>query len=208
MSTARANTRKTGFTLLEIMLAVVILGMMALSIYSFVRSNLVALRVSSEVAATDAAYDGLRDLLTAQWQSLPSGMGALTGDAVKVSDLSRDQVTWTCSAGPGLLTRYANSDYIVSMRLRAEPNNANRLDLVFIRRAAQDQAATDVNESWIPLLQNVQGLEIRYFDPRLNVWQDRWTDNVALPRLIRVTVSRKDSTIPWQAIIPLSRSSL
>lgn len=208
MSTARANTRRTGFTLLEIMLAVIILATMSLAIYRFVQSNLVALRMSSEITAIDMAYDGLRDLLTAQWQSLPSGAGALSGDAVKVNDVSRDEITWTCGAGPGLLTRYATSDYVVSMSLRAEPNNSSRLDLVFTRRPTQDQAATDVHESQIPLLQNVQSLEIRYFDPRLNVWQDRWTDNVALPRLIRVTVARKDSTIPWQAVIALSRTSL
>lgn len=208
MSIARANKRRGGFTLLEIMLAVVILAMMSLAIYRFVQSNLVALRMSSELTATDAAYDGLHDLLSAQWQSLPSGAGAMLGDAVKINDLSRDEISWTCGAGPGLLTRYANSDYTVSMRLRPEPKNADRLDLGFLRRPVADQAATDVHESWIPLLQNVEGLEIRYFDPRLNVWQDRWTDNVALPRLVRVSIARKDSTIPWQAIIALGRSSL
>ncbi len=208
MSTAQANKSRTGFTLLEIMLAVAILSIMALAIYRFVQSNLVALRVSSEIATTDAAYDGLRDLLTEQWQNLPSGAGALSGDAVKVNDLSRDQITWTCGAGPGLLTRYAGNDYIVSMSLRPEPKNPDRLDLGFNRRPANDQAATDVHESWIPLLQNVEGLEIRYFDPRLNVWQERWTDNVALPRLVRLTVARKDSSIPWEAIIALGRTSL
>jgi len=208
MFIAWAKSKRPGFTLLEIMLAVAILAVMSLAIYRFVETNLLVLRTSSEIAASDAAYEGLRDLLTAQWQSLPSGAGALLGDAVKVGDLSRDQITWTCSAGPGLLTRYANDDYTVSMRLRADAKNADQLDLGFIRRPVDDQAATNVHESWIPLLQNVQGLEIRYFDPRLNVWQERWTDNVALPRLVRVTVARKDSTIPWQAIIALGRTSL
>ena len=208
MCIARANNGRRGFTLLEIMLAVVILATMSLAIYRFVQSNLIALKMSSEITATDAAYDGLHDLLSAQWQSLPSGAGAMTGDAVKINDLSRDEISWTCGAGPGLLTRYANIDYVVSMRLRPEPKNTDRLDLGFIRRPVGDQAATDVHESWIPLLQNVEGLEIRYFDPRLNVWQDRWTDNVALPRLVRISIARKDSTIPWQAIIALGRTSL
>lgn len=208
MSTGQANKSQTAFTLIEIMLAVAILGIMALAIYRFVESSLVALRVSSEVTTSDAAYDGLRDLLSEQWQRLPTGVGALSGDAVKINDLSRDEITWTCGAGSGLLTRYANADYVVSMRLRAEPKNSKRLDLGFIRRPALDQAATDVHESWIPLLQNVDSLEIRYFDPRLNVWQDRWTDNVALPRLVRVSVMPNGSTVPWQAIIALGRTSL
>src|SRR3954454_17391774 len=124
MFTAWAKRPRTGFTLLEIMLAVVILATMSMAIYRFVQSNLLALRISSETAAVDASYDGLRDLLISQWQNLPSGSAALTGDAVKVSDRSRDQITWVCGAGPGLLTRYASGDFNVSMRLRPEPKNS------------------------------------------------------------------------------------
>ena len=208
MFTAPANEQDKGFTLLEIMVAVGIFAIMSLSIYRFVQANLVAVRVSSEVSSADSLYDGLRDLLTAQWQSLPSGVGAMSGDAVKVSDLSRDQITWRCGAGPGLLTRYANSDYVVSLRLKAEENDPEKIDLGIVRRPFNDEAATDVHESWVPLIRNVQSLEIRYFDPRLNVWQDRWSDNVALPRLVRISIGRKDAAFPWQAIIALSHTAL
>ena len=30
-----------------------------------------------------------------------------------------------------------------------------------------------------------QTLKIRYFDPRLNTWVDKWTDTVTLPRLVQ-----------------------
>src|SRR5439155_13892904 len=63
ISTARA------FTLLEIMLAVIILGMMSLAIYRFVQANITAMRISSEADAMEARYDGLRELLTQQLQS-------------------------------------------------------------------------------------------------------------------------------------------
>ena len=68
--------RRRGFTLLEIIIAVAILATMALSIYRFVQSNLVAIRVSSDAIASEARYDGLREVLTTQWQSLPPGKGA------------------------------------------------------------------------------------------------------------------------------------
>src|SRR5271167_1586344 len=64
----RGYSRSGGFTLLEVTLAVAILAMMSLAIYRFVQTNLIAIRVSSEASAADARYDGLRDLLTAQWQ--------------------------------------------------------------------------------------------------------------------------------------------
>lgn len=209
MSIAPADLRsRRGFTLLEIMLAVAILGMMSLAIYRFVQSNIVALRLSTEATAADAAYAGLRDLLTTQWQSLAPGTGALSGEPLKLSDRSRDEIRWVCGAGPGLLTRYAPGDFSVIMRLQPQDKKSNRLDLGLLRKPTEDASFTDVNESWVPLLDNVQTLQIRYFDSRLNTWVDRWTDTVTLPRLVKVIVGRNDAAVPWEAIIPLARTSL
>ena len=72
--------RARAFTLLEIMLAVIILGMMSLAIYRFVQANVTAVRISSEADAAEARYDGLRELLTQQLQSLPPGTAALAGE--------------------------------------------------------------------------------------------------------------------------------
>ena len=44
-----APVKRHAFTLLEITLAVAILGLMAVSIYRFVSTNLVAVRVSADV---------------------------------------------------------------------------------------------------------------------------------------------------------------
>lgn len=201
------SVRSAGFTLLEIIIAVSILAMMAMSIYRFVQSNLVAIRVSSDAIAADARYDGLREVLAEQWQSLAPGKGALLGDTYKLSDRSRDEVRWLCGPGPGLMTRYAAGEYVVSLRLQSE-KNSDRYDLGILRRPKSDSAATDVNESWVPLIENVSGLQVRYFDVRLNVWVERWTDTGTLPRLVKVTVDRGDSTTPWEAIIPLGRTPL
>ncbi len=199
---------RSGFTLLEIILAVVILGMMALAIYRFVQSNLIAIHVSSEASAADARYDGLRELLTAQWQSLAPGAGALLGEPLKVEDRPRDEIRWTCSAGPGLLTRYAPGDFVVALRVQRESEKSDRLNLGLLRKPKNDQAVTAENESWIPLIENVNSLQVRYFDPRLNSWLDRWSDSLTLPRLIKVTIRPVDGLPPWEVIIPLGRTPL
>ena len=197
--------RCRGFTLLEIIIAVVILATMAMSIYRFVQSNMSAIRVSSDAIAADAHYDGLREVLTAQWQALPTGRGALLGDAFKLESRSRDEIRWVCSSGPGLMTRYASGDFLVTLRLQS---NHDRFDLGFSRKPVNDSGLSDVGQSWIPLIDNVTSLEIRYFDARLNVWVERWTDANTLPRLVRVTVGRGDSGTAWEAIIPLGRTPL
>jgi prepilin-type N-terminal cleavage/methylation domain-containing protein len=193
------------FTLLEISLAVAILGLMSLAIYRFVQSNLIALRVSSVASAADARYGGLREILAAQWQGLTVGTGALAGQPLKLNDRSRDEVTWVCSAGPGLLTRYAPGDFVVTMALKPPDKGSKRLDLGFLRRPKDDPSITNARESWVPLIENVESLQIRYFDARLNTWVDRWTDIVVLPELVKVVIGRGDSAVTWEANIALRR---
>src|SRR6059036_3740396 len=103
-----------GFTLIEIMLAVGILGIMSVAIFRFVQSNMTALYVSSDTAAADAQYDGLRELLT--------------GEPFKLGDRERDEIRWSCGAGPGLLTRYAPNDFTVALRLQPGNEKSGRLD--------------------------------------------------------------------------------
>ena len=209
MSTVQARRKqRSAFTLLEITLAVLILAMMSLAIYRFVQSNLTALRVSAQINAVDARYSGFESLLASQWQSLPSGTGALVGEPLKLNDRPRDEITWVCSAGPGLLTRYAAGEYRVSMRLRPTAKDSNTMEIGLARRPKIDEANAAERESWIPLLPNVQSLQIRYFDPRLNTWVDRWTDTVTLPRLVKVAIGRTDNPAPWEAIIALGRTPL
>jgi prepilin-type N-terminal cleavage/methylation domain-containing protein len=209
MSIVAANdNRRSAFTLLEIMLAVAILALMSLAIYRFVQANVVALRISNETTSADIRYDALRDLLTAQLQSLPAGSAALTGEPLKLNDRARDELKWTAGAGVGVLTRYAPSDFIVSMRLQPEKKDSDRLDLGLLRKPKNDESYTDVHESWVPLVTDVRSLEIRYFDPRVNVWVPRWSDTVTLPRLVKVVIERNDAAVPWEAIIPLGRTPL
>lgn len=204
----RIRNRCHAFTLLEILLAVAILGMMALAIYRFVQSNIQALRISSEMTTADVRFDALREILANQWQGLAPGSGALTGETLKLEDRARDEVKWTCGAGPGLLTRYASGDFTVTLRVQPESKKSDRFELGFLRKPKDDQALTNAHESFIPLIQDVQSLQIRYFDPRLNVWLDKWTDTVTLPRLIKVTIGRNDAAVAWEAIIPLGRTPL
>ena len=192
-----------GFTLLEIMLAVAILGMMAIAIFRFVQTNLIAVRFSAETAAADAQYDGLRDLLTTQWQSLSPTRAKMVGEPFKLNDRERDEIKWSCGAGPGLLTRYAPGEFTAVLRL--QPND-DRLDLGILRKPEDESDVGEKNETWVPLIKNVGSLEISYFDPNANDWLPRWPGGNKLPSLVKVSVGRPDATEPWEAVIPLRRT--
>lgn len=200
------RVRSGGFTLLEITLAVAILGMMSIVIYRFVAANLIAMRVSSEQNANEARYAGFINLLTAQWQDLPSGAGALSGEPFKFNDRPRDEITWLCGSGPGLLTRYGPGEFLVSMRLRPAGDKTDRMEIGFTRRPRETAEGSTEGETWVPLLDNVRGLQIRYFDPRLNAWVDKWPPGGPAPRLISLVIDRPDRSVPFEAIIPLGRT--
>lgn len=196
--------RERAFTLLEIIMAVAILATMAMAIYRFVQSNLVAIHLSTDSLASDARYDGLRDVLAEEWQSLPTGKGALLGEAFELGDRERDEVRWVCGPGPGLMTRYAAGQFVVALRLQSG-KKSDHYDLGFLRKPANDESLTNANETWVPLIEDVRALQIRYFDARINVWVEKWTDAQNLPTLVKVTIDRSDASAPWESIIPLRR---
>lgn len=198
---------RRGFTLLEIMLAVAILGMMAMVIYRFVATNLTIMRVSAEESTAEARYSGFINLITTQLQDLPSGQGALSGEPFKFNDRPRDEINWICGSGPGLVTRYAPGEFIVSVRLRPKGGKGEEMEIGFNRKPRDTAEGSTEGETWVPLLDKVTSLQVRYFDVRLNAWVERWTDTVTLPKLIKVVIGRpdRDST---EAVIALGRTSL
>jgi prepilin-type N-terminal cleavage/methylation domain-containing protein len=208
MSTGRdKRARRGGFTLLEIILAAAILGLMSMAIFRFVQTNITVLRISATQSMEEARYAGLLELLTAQWQDLPTGVGALGGDTYKFNDRPRDEIIWACSAGPGLFTRYASGEFTVRMRLRPMKEGSDRFQLGCYRKPRDEAEGADEKETWVPLMDDVTGLRIRYFDTRLNAWVERWTDTGTLPRLIEMIIQRPNQP-DWQAIVALGRTPL
>jgi prepilin-type N-terminal cleavage/methylation domain-containing protein len=199
--------RHSAFTLIEIIMATAILGLMATAIFRFVQANIAALRISAVENLEEARYSGLLDLLTAQWQDLPTGVGALAGDTYKFNDRPRDEIIWACSAGPGLLTRYAGGEYTVRMRLRPIKEGSDQLQLGCYRKPRDEAEGNDEKETWVPLIDDVGGLRIRYFDTRLNAWVERWTDTGTLPRLIELIIQRPNRP-DWRAVVALGRTPL
>lgn len=195
-----------GFTLMEIMLAVAILGMMSVAIFRFVQSNMIALQLSSDSGAADARYAGLRDLLTAEWQPLNPLSAMMVGEPFKLGDRERDEIKWKSSAGPGLLTRYAPGEFTVVLRLQPGNEKGGWLDLGLSRKAQEDSDTGEAPETWVPLIKNVNSLEISYFDANANNWLPRWPLGGRLPLLVKITVGRGDSAVPWETIIPLRRT--
>src|SRR4051794_1137843 len=92
------------FTLLEVMIAVLIISMLMMGVYRFVKSVLIAVNVSTESTVTKQQMEGFMSFLTAQLGDLPiKQQGVLTGTPHKYNNLPADEMDWVCLAGQGVL---------------------------------------------------------------------------------------------------------
>ena len=190
----------SAFTLIEVMLAVSITGLVALGIFRFVQANLMAVGVSIEQSARDVSMRALMKILQDQLNALPvMESGALLGEAHLFNKLPSDEMQWICSAGPGLFTIQARGDYKVTLRLKPTPTSGV-FDLG-IRRMIAD--ATNKDENWWPLMREMKALEIRYFDPRINAWLEKWTDLSTRPTLVRLRLWRVNDDSPYEQVLSL-----
>lgn len=203
------------FTLLEIMLAVAILGIVGVAIFRFTETTLTVTRIAVQNGETSQAVTGFTHLLQAQLDSLPtSGVGAVTGTSLKAGESPRDELVLVCEAPAALLSRRAPGAWRMQLALRgaADPARGNTLGLQRLG-PAEDDTAVDVNKpagpalltdaatrrktaamagDWVPLLDHVAGFEVNYFNGRLNGWLPKWNDPNAVPDCLRVRLTFAD----------------
>ena len=214
------NGARHGFTLLEVMIATLIIALMTFGLYRFITSNLLALQYSTELHDERQSMYALVKFLQVQLNDLsPKHVGVLTGAPFKFQNLSSDEMTWICRAGHGLLTDAAEEEYkvtlalqpvkdtnVLELGLRREPagdENDQRLNADFFKRGSGTQ-----KYNWLPLLKGVSAIKIRYFDPRLNAVVERWNDLNARPSLVMISIWRNPDDLPYEAVLPVLAAKL
>jgi prepilin-type N-terminal cleavage/methylation domain-containing protein len=204
---------RRAFTLLEVMLAVAIIGLVAVSMFRFVNVNLQAIRISTERGTRQEAVRGLTALVQSQLNSLaPLLQGALLGHQYTFQNVPSDELQWKCEAGNGLLTENASSEYKVTLAVRRD-TQAGKSWLSLRREVSKDLGTyesggvtyetTDPKAppNWVNLMDHVDGIEFRYYDARQNSWVENWTDAAARPTLVRIWLWQEKNPVPYEAVL-------
>jgi type II secretory pathway component PulJ len=187
------------------MLAVMVMALVAFSIYRFVETDLQAIKISTEDTTQKGAVQALIAVLQNEFCNLsPAQPSALLGEAHKFNGKASDQVSWLTQAGNGLFTEDAEGPWKATLILRPE-DKTHTYTLGLLRQLPDN---SNKEEHWLPLLPNVDAVEIRYFDQRLNVWLEKWADTGSRPALVRVRIWRTDQTVPYEAVIALPPTKL
>jgi prepilin-type N-terminal cleavage/methylation domain-containing protein len=211
---AARHSRRAAFTLLEVMLATLIVSLLVFALYRFISTTLFALGATTALAEERQSLDALTRMLQSQLNDLPPrGTGVLLGKANRFHDLSSDEMTWLCRAGQGVMTGAAPGEYRVTLTVQPAKENAAELELGLRREIATADAKSDVDfftrgssasrYNWLPLIRPIAALEIRYFDPRSNSMITQWNDLNTRPTLVEVKVWKRADSLPFDVILPV-----
>ena len=183
------------------MLAVMVMALIAVSIYRFVLTDLQSIKISTDETTRKSAVQALVAVLQEEFSNLPpTQQNAFAGEAHKFNQKASDQVEWLTQAGNGLFTQAAQGQWRVTLMLRSQ-DKTNTYTLGLLRQLPDNNSSSSKQDHWLPLLPDVDAIEIRYFDPRLNSWLDRWSDGQSTPSLVRVRIWRTGETVPYEAVI-------
>ena len=203
----RASSNRRGFTLLEVMIGVAVIALITISIYRFVASTLLAIRVTT--AANDDRHSlvALVKAVEAELQDLPPKMnGVIQGTPHKFDNLQADELQWYCKGGNGLFTKAAEGEWYSTLTI--QPHRETRELEIGLRRRPIDGKPADHRDKWLPLLHRVKALEVKYFDRRLNAWIERWNPQDARPALVRLRIWREADEPPYESVIAIPSANL
>jgi hypothetical protein len=65
---------------------------------------------------------------------------------------------------------------------------------------------SDKDATWVPLLQNVTALRLRYWDDRLGQLLDNWRDPAVRPSFVIVSITREGEDVPFEAVLRVPSS--
>ena len=194
--------RPAGFTLLEIMVGVGVLGMLLISMYQLVGTQLMALQSTREAQLESVAMQGLVRYVQGLLAGLPLRQtDVLRGVHHVYGMVPADELQWVARPGMGVLTSAAaDDDYAVTLTIQPRTSTSRRQDLGIRRRLVTEP---DSSYEWITLLPDIVALEFAYFHPSLGLWQEKWEETNTRPTLVRMKVWRREGEDPFETVLPV-----
>lgn len=200
---------RAAMTLLEVVLAVAVLSMISLAVFSFVKANVNAIKTTSLDIDDEVSRERLVELVQEEFYNLPTtGQSTLLSKAVKVSGRDLDTVEWRSKGGPGLLTTAAKGEYQARLRIKPLKNNNSKYEIGIERELVMQETALGLvagagtsKPDWVVLIPAAQSMRCRFFDPRLNTEVENWSDPSARPSYMRLSIMREGDTVPMEAVV-------
>jgi prepilin-type N-terminal cleavage/methylation domain-containing protein len=188
----RADRRRRGFTLVEVMLAVTILGLIITAVYSTWSAALMAWRRGGDASEVFQRQRIVMDTLTELAQSVvfyPS-----QPDLYAVTAKSRpnwgDTVSFVTASDVLLPPSEAIDAGMRRVTISMEQDEYGRKYLAIVNAPAVSVDQTNITAALQAhvLSMDVSGFYVRFLDPRSNTWVDSWDETNLIPLALEFTL--------------------
>ncbi|MEQ1862738.1 MAG: prepilin-type N-terminal cleavage/methylation domain-containing protein [Chthoniobacteraceae bacterium] len=199
--------RRRAFTLIEVIVAVVLIGLIAVTLQRFVTTMLIGIGVSSEREAESERAAGLFRYIDAQLDDLtPRAQSSLLGTPHKFgNNLPSDELQWRCLPGAGTLSSTGTGEWFVTLTVMPQSKTSAKLDLGLKRRYVD---ADETSYDWVPLMKDVAGVKFEFYSQQFNAWLERWNETASRPRLVRMRLWRTKDSLPETAVFTVNSARI
>lgn len=185
---SKRRTRSTGFTMLEIMLAIAVFGMVLVTIYS-VWVMILRATESGRKAAAEAQRERVAMRTIEEALSCVQSFNESIQYYGFVADNSESRLSFVARL-PGSFPRSGRFGDLTTRRVEFSLEAGRDFGKDLVLRQAPIVMDFDEDEMNHPLVlgKNIEKMSFEFLDPRKNEWIDEWTQTNQVPKLIKVNL--------------------
>lgn len=195
MRSHKTSKTRSGFTLVEVLLAVTILGLVMTAVYSTWSAVLTAWRRGSDASEVYQRQRIVIDTLTELAQSVV--YFSASPSLYAVEGVSKpgwgDSVSFVTASDVALPPSEAIAAGMRRVTISLEQDEYGRKYLAIVNAPAVSASNTttvaDTTLQAHVLSMDVSGFSVRYLNPRDSTWYDKWEDTELIPSAMEFTVA-------------------
>jgi prepilin-type N-terminal cleavage/methylation domain-containing protein len=201
-SDRRAPGARSGFTLLEVVLALALLALLVSAIYAIVQGAMGATITVTREENRNREVEGYIDLLRRSLRTLP-GEGTITYEIVEL--LGKKIPKLTVDGGSFIFPGGSLAGMYSAMILTAREQVGGLWTLGLERELTDEEkkertSLEDDPRAFLPLVSDVTTFQWRFYDTRTQQWREEWTERSTRPGAIELNIVLAGEQAPIRSL--------